>query len=219
MSNFCIIKKYSLSKQLADTVEEKIVNGTYPVGSKIPTEAELIEKYKVSRNTVREAIRTLAEIGFVTIRQGDGTYVRASSRYSANVLIKCDQLDTEEIKEARNTLEVTIASLAAKRRTEDDLVNLRKAFEKRLYSRSMSKENTIADAQFHLEIARASHNNVLFDLYNSLFEVLVSHIEKVQQIVCYNDSEIDKLHQELYEAIVKGDSDAASSAALAILKY
>ena len=219
MSNLCIIKKYSLSKQLADTIEEKIENGTYPVGTKIPTEAELIEKYKVSRNTVREAIRHLVDIGLVIIRQGDGTYVRAANRYSANLLIKCDELTPEEIKEARNTLEVTIASLAAKRRTAEDLENLKKAFERRTNSKSMSKENTIADAKFHLEIARASHNNLLFDLYNSLFEVLISHIEKVQQIICYNDVEIDKLHEDLYKAIVEGNQEAASKAALKILTY
>ncbi len=62
---------------LARDLERAIAAGEHPVGSFLPTESELCERFAVSRHTVREALRALREAGLVTRRQGSGTQVVA----------------------------------------------------------------------------------------------------------------------------------------------
>jgi DNA-binding GntR family transcriptional regulator len=75
--------------QIARTLKGEIVSGTYPVGSQLPTEDELCIRFKVSRYTVREALRRLREAGLVASRRGAGTTVvplRASNSYVHHVM-------------------------------------------------------------------------------------------------------------------------------------
>jgi len=66
-------------QQVADTLRQAIAGGAHPVGGLLPTETELCERFQVSRFTVREALRQLAEEGLVSRRQGSGTVVLAQT--------------------------------------------------------------------------------------------------------------------------------------------
>ena len=70
------VKRYPLSRQVSDKLEQMIEKGEYHVGEKIHTEIELMDIFQVSRNTIREAIQSLTSAGVLEVRQGDGTYVR-----------------------------------------------------------------------------------------------------------------------------------------------
>ncbi|CAM5710563.1 Fatty acid metabolism regulator protein [Streptomyces hirsutus] len=72
-------RRSALSEQVIATLRTQIASGEWPVGSRIPTEPELVEQLGVARNTVREAVRALAHNGLLDIRQGSGTYVVATS--------------------------------------------------------------------------------------------------------------------------------------------
>src|ERR1700709_1469921 len=67
----------ALWRQVADGIERGIANGTYAAGEKLPGETEIAEIYRVNRHTVRRALATLAERGFVRAERGSGTYVEA----------------------------------------------------------------------------------------------------------------------------------------------
>lgn len=71
--------------QVADELAARIAAGTYPVGTFLPTEIELCEAFAISRHTVREALRRLADAGLVTRRQGSGSQVAASRPHQAYV--------------------------------------------------------------------------------------------------------------------------------------
>ncbi|EPJ37730.1 putative Exu regulon transcriptional regulator [Streptomyces afghaniensis 772] len=72
-------RRSALSEQVIAALRAQITSGEWPVGSRIPTEPELVEQLGVARNTVREAVRALSHNGLLDIRQGSGTYVVATS--------------------------------------------------------------------------------------------------------------------------------------------
>ena len=203
------VKRYSLSKQVADSLEEMIEKGEYAVGEKINSEVELMKMFDVSRNTIREAVQALTSAGVLEVKQGDGTYVRSSNRFNANMNLKYEQISLKDIKEARNTIEISIVNLAAQRCTEKDLKLITSKFEKRKMLQEAKKENTLADIEFHIAIAKASHNKILIDLYQSISSYLENHIAERQAEKDYDSEKIDNLHESLYEAIKDHDPKKA----------
>lgn len=212
------VKRYPLSRQVADQLEKMISDGVYKVGDKIPTEPELTQMFSVSRNTLREAIQSLTSAGILQVKQGDGTYVCADNRFHANMSKEYDQASLPDILEARNVLEAAIAMLAAQRRTEEDLQQIYKALISRQELVDSEKEDSGADIRFHMTIARACHNQIMEDLYSSLSEYLESHVAERLEKTTLNTEQIDLLHEKLYVAIRDGQPDTAHVCAQNILK-
>ena len=205
-----IIKRESLSKQVSDQLEKMISSGKYKLGEKIPTESELMEMFDVSRNTIREAIQSLTWSGLLVVKQGDGTYVSSSDRFNANMEQKYQTVSLESIKEARNCLELTIAHLAATRRNDDDLKNIKEKLQSRKALETNIKENTKADLDFHIAIALACHNSILIDMYKSIAIYLENQISDRNKNTSLPAEEIDKLHEILFTAILEGNPEKAT---------
>lgn len=204
------IKRYSLSKQVADKLEAMIANGDFKVGEKINSESELMAMFNVSRNTLREAIHALTSAGVLEVKQGDGTYVRSNNRFSANMKLEYDKVEYGDVKETRDALEITMANLAAKRRTESDIAKIEEALNKRKELKDSARENTMADMEFHLRIAEASHNKILIDLYLSIFDYLETLIKERQVETSLDSEEIDKMHEDLFMAIKSSNREEAA---------
>ena len=211
------VKRLPLSKQVADELERMIKEGEYAVGDRIPTEPVLMEMFQVSRNTLREAIHALTSAGMLEVKQGDGTYVRSNSRFNANMHMEYAKVSLEDITEARDAMEVTIARLAARRRTDEDVEGILEALKRRQGLTELSKENTHADVEFHIAIAQASHNKVLLDIYMSIASYMESQIAQRQADTELDWDEIDRLHEELFLAIRDQKADQAVVAAREIL--
>ena len=216
--NTKIIKRDSLSKQVSDKLESMIESGAYGIGERIPTEPELMEMFQVSRKTVREAVQSLTWAGILEVKQGDGTYVRSTSRFQANMTQRYSQVDLEDIRETRNCLEVSIAHLAAQRRNQEDIAKIEAALLNRSEQNSGTRENTKADLDFHMAIAIACHNAILIDVYKSLSAYLESQIEERNLASQLSPEQIDNLHEVLCRAIVDGDPDRAAFAVQKILE-
>jgi len=75
-------RRSGLVDQVIDQLRQAIADGEWPVGQRIPAEPELVAALGVGRNTVREAVRALSHAGLLEVRQGDGTFVRATSELS-----------------------------------------------------------------------------------------------------------------------------------------
>ena len=211
------IKRYSLSQQVVDKLEQLISSGHFKVGEKINSESELMAMFNVSRNTLREAIHALTVAGVLEVKQGDGTYVRSSNRFYANMKKEYDTVSLEDIKETRNALEITMANLAAKNATAEDIKEIEEALNNRRMLQGSARENTKTDMEFHLRIARASHNKVLIDLYMSIY-IYLENLIIVRQTETVLDSErIDELHEKLFQAIKAKNRGQASTCAEDIL--
>ena len=90
-------------------------------------------------------------------------------------------------------------------------------FIKRKESKETVKENTLADVEFHMAVAEACHNKILIDLYHSISSYLESHIAERQADTDLAWDEIDRMHEELYNAIRDHRPDVASQCTQNIL--
>ncbi len=96
-------RRSALADQVITELRNQITSGEWPVGSRIPTEPELVEQLGVARNTVREAVRALAHNGLLDIRQGSGTYVIATSELAGVMHRRFADADPRHIAELRST--------------------------------------------------------------------------------------------------------------------
>jgi DNA-binding GntR family transcriptional regulator len=106
-----------LYRRLSGQLREAIEAGVHPIGSMLPTEAELSEQFGVSRHTVREAIRVLADLGLVTRRQGQGTKVAAMSPPASYVQA---MRSLEELTQYARHTHLDITQVGCTELTEDE---------------------------------------------------------------------------------------------------
>ncbi|MFI8206332.1 FadR/GntR family transcriptional regulator [Streptomyces sp. NPDC085937] len=206
-------RRSALSEQVIAALRAQITSGEWPVGSRIPTEPELVERLGVARNTVREAVRALAHNGLLDIRQGSGTYVVATSELAGVMHRRFADADPRHIAELRSTLESSAARLAARRRTEKDLKQLDALLLRRekAWGSGDAEAFVTADATFHLAVVVASHNDVMTALYADLVEVLRDWLRDDVGGDMTPETHMD--HSRLVDAIRAGDEATASEEA------
>ncbi|NUT96242.1 MAG: FadR family transcriptional regulator [Saccharothrix sp.] len=202
-------RRAGLVDQVIDQMRGAIAGGEWPVGRRIPPEPELVNALGVGRNTVREAVRALSHAGLLEVRQGDGTFVRATSELSGAVRRLCGS-ELREVLQVRRTLEVEGARLAATERTDEELSRLEALLAERDAALAAKDWDRLVerDAAFHLMLVQTSHNNLLFQLYQGLTEAVRASITATVE----TDHEDDHVsHTGLLDAV--RDRDPARAAA------
>ncbi|SEF69936.1 DNA-binding transcriptional regulator, FadR family [Actinacidiphila yanglinensis] len=202
-----------LADQVIDRLRAEIASGNWPVGSRIPTEPELVAQLGVARNTVREAVRALAHNGLLDIRQGSGTYVIATSELAGVMQRRFSGADPLHVAELRSSLEASAAGLAAERRRDADLRQLDTLLDRRerAWDSGGAESFIQADVTFHLAVVAASHNDVLTALYADLGEVLRDFLRADLGPELRPEDHVD--HARLVGAIRAGDADRAAAEA------
>lgn len=119
----------SKSAELASWLERQITTGVWPINSQIPTEGEIATDHQVGRSTVREATRSLVNLGMLESLVGRGTFVRSKSPVNSVLASYLGQQPLEQVLELRSALEAEAAALAAARRSEEQLAALQHAVE------------------------------------------------------------------------------------------
>ena len=203
-----IVKK-SLSNQIADDIEQRIKLGEFKVGDKLPTEPELVSTYGVSRNTIREAIQSLTRPGILETRQGDGTYVVATERLQVELYNVMDSTTNKNVFEVRNMLENYIVERAICNATEEDLQNISNALENRKAEIDSIPEKTQADLDFHMSIAKATHNDLLVEMYKHVSKYFNEFIYDKIYRKTKNQGYIDEIHDSLFVAIKERNKSKA----------
>ncbi|RJO78303.1 FadR family transcriptional regulator [Nocardia panacis] len=209
----------TLTAQVADQLRDQLASGRWPVGGRIPGEQELTELLGVSRNTVREALRSLIHLGLLEARVGDGTYVRVSSELEAVLLRRAATARASDVAELRAVLEEHAAAVAAERRTEADVDRLRELLDelREHNSGGVMTELAAADGAFHLAIVRAGGNALLTELYEHMGAALTSMVSELPW-----DADIaaehDRWHGALVDAIAARDAVAARHAAVMLVR-
>ncbi|MEU3303030.1 MULTISPECIES: FadR/GntR family transcriptional regulator [unclassified Streptomyces] len=206
-------RRSALSDQVIAELRNQITSGEWPVGSRIPTEPELVEQLGVARNTIREAVRALAHNGLLDIRQGSGTYVVATSELAGVMHRRFADADPRHVAELRSTLESSAARLAAERRTERDLKQLDGLLARRedAWESGDAERFVAADATFHLAVVAASHNDVLTAIYADLGDLLRDWLRDDVGQELRPENHMD--HTRLVDAIRAGDGEAAAAEA------
>lgn len=204
-----------LIDRTVDQLRASVIDGTWPVGSRIPTEADLAATLGVGRNTIREAVQSLVHSGLLVRRQGSGTYVLSDSELSVALGRQIEHVHQQHILEVRRSLEVEAARLAARRRTERDVITLRSLNEGRQNSFAVGDVDSMvtSDLALHRAIVAAARNPLLLDLYENLLDAIGDSIRANVET-----DHPDHTHDALVEAIVDGDEDAAAREIYAYLE-
>ena len=205
------LEKQTLSGRVYTQLQRLITGGEWEIGSRIPREADLMQQLGVSRNTLREAIRGLVQVGLLETRQGDGTFVTASSELSAILNKRMSRSSVIEALELQHALDREAAALACRRRTDEELERM--DYYSQLCRDTIDGPNhdayKDADWNLHLTVIAASRNRLLLDLYESLFE-------KLQISILFNrfipGSRYDIGHPALIAAIRDRDAERAMQA-------
>ena len=164
---------------VADTIERMILNEEINVGEKLPSENEFAGSLAVSRNVVREALKSLKERGLIDIKTGKGAYVAVPRFDMFNDLLnrinKMNKVSFSDLLDLRYVLEVNAAGLAAERSDENDINKMEIALNKMRNSKT-AEEWALNDISFHLAISDATHNIIyssityaVSDLYRKSF--------------------------------------------------
>lgn len=207
-----------LYTQIVDRLQEDINSGKFKPGEKIPPEPELMKLYGVGRSTIREAIKTLAMSGILTVQQGSGTVVNTNLE-GLSIEQRIRRANLGDINAVRALLEKEIVRLAAENRSDEQVTVIGESLEAR--RRALLAEDPAAtmeaDISFHMAIARASGNSVLADLYYH-FTLILRDLFSTRGTRGISRFAMNHyLHEELLQAIGQRDAGRAGEVVVAIL--
>jgi len=184
-------------------------------GTRLPSERELSKRLRVSRPSLREALRTLELMGVVDTRHGSGTHVADSRtdvlKMPLEFLFMLDQPSIADLHDTRSLLEIHLAGRAAERRTDADLAAIDQALKQMKKKLSRPSDVTDPDLRFHEAIAAASHNRLLERLMNCLRGA----ISEMMNVAWPGQPDMNasyELHVRVATAIRKKDVDGARRA-------
>jgi len=205
-------------EQIADQLRGLILEGALRPGQRLPTEAELSERFGASRATVREALRVLATQNLVRTTKGatGGSFVIVPTAdhisefltSSIGLLANAETVSLDELLELREMLEVPAARLAARNRSAEDVDALRAAIP--------GQPRTVGDRDV-FRYGHDFHSRVVLASGNSLLRIAVEPLNVVVE-TRLNPSRMDKPfrahvaddHRAIADAIAAGDEDAAA---------
>ena len=208
----------NLSRGLGDHFEELIKNGTLPAQVKLPSESEIMQEYGVSRTVVREALSQLQARGKVQTRQGVGTFVLATAVPADEALPSAEsRQDVISVMEVRISLESESAALAAQRRTSSQLAEMRGLLDSLVACTVRAESAQELDQQWHLLITQATGNRYMVEMLSRFSGGLVPRMRLNSSYLESGRSAFflqrrDAEHEEVYSAIARQDSVAASAA-------
>ncbi|WP_068964806.1 FadR/GntR family transcriptional regulator [Desulfosporosinus sp. BG] len=206
------IKTQKIYEKIVDQIGQLVAEGHLKPGDRLPSERELVERFQVSRASIREAISALEMMGLIEVRSGEGTYIRVvniDSVVAPLAWMLFIEKDTDlELYEARKILEVQAAGLAAERAEEDEINEMFEALEIMRIDLEHHRLGEEADHHFHYAIARATHNKILFRLMNTISDTMRKTLQSSRSKLYEDHSTPEKLYEEhylLYEAIKNHD--------------
>jgi GntR family transcriptional regulator, transcriptional repressor for pyruvate dehydrogenase complex len=209
-----------LVDEVVKTLAASIHAGQLAPGAKLPTEAEIMVKFDVSRTVVRESLSKLQASGLVETRHGIGTFVLAPQE-TGNFKINAEDFatvaDVISVLELRISLETEAAGLAAQRRTAENLATMKDALQAFQDSISRDSDAVPPDFQFHMEVARATGNRHFADLMTYLGTMIIPRT-RVNTALNAPEGRLNYLqrvhgeHESIYNAIRDRDAEAARAA-------
>lgn len=222
MKNLKPVSRVTLGEQVAAQLAEQISKGQWLPGERLPSESDLCAALGIGRSTLREALKSLAFVGLVQMRPGEGTYVVDGTRplidrVNARGLLKTEK-DLDDLGETRLILETELAALAAERMDAADFESLDQILAQMERSlRNGGHDYAELDVEFHLAVAKGSKNRLLHQLLAPIRETLQEFIAKSQELPGIKQSAHNH-HAKIVAALKQRDPDKARKAMRAHLK-
>jgi DNA-binding FadR family transcriptional regulator len=211
--------RQKLSEKVRAELLGLIDGGTIAPGEPLPSERALMEKFKVGRPAIREAMQSLETIGLIEIRHGGRARVaepsvgRMVDQVSATMkhLLANSPASLENLKEARATFEREMARIAAKKRSDPDLERLRAILADQRAATADPPRFRALDGLFHREIAALSGNPIFTALIDALFRWLSDFHVALVSVPGLEQLTLAE-HAEILAALERSDPEAAATA-------
>ncbi|MCG3413231.1 FadR family transcriptional regulator [Staphylococcus massiliensis] len=209
------ISNEKIYEQIANVIIKQIKSGELEPGHKLPSIQTLSQNYGVSVASVREALNALRMIGLIEIKHGYGTFVKQKEpTFFELQQDDFSRKDIEDLLELRHVVEYATAYYASSRHTEADIKQMKDALKimEKAVQKGYSGEE--GDLKFHLSIAKASHNKLLYELLENISDLMQHTMMETRKMFMYHQQKTqENLYQEhvdILEAILKGDPELAS---------
>jgi len=208
----------TLSKKITSKLIARIVDGVYPPGGKLPTEREIAEEFKVTRNVVREALKRLEALGLVTIRRGSGIYVEDLQLTGGVELLEMlifkedGSLNIDTLRDIIEFYENTIISiirLATRRMTQEELEHLKELIEKRAQVIGDREEVERVSREITELIVDGTHNSLYRLIYNTMLRIPILSTGFFTVIMSFNP-DVQEYFERLVETMKQRDQEMAS---------
>jgi GntR family transcriptional regulator, transcriptional repressor for pyruvate dehydrogenase complex len=215
------VTRTSLSDEIVEQLIELISRDVLKPGERLPSERELCKKFGVGRTSLREALRSLAVMGILDGRVGEGTFVsKSNKKYLEKTLqwgLLLDRKKVEDLIETRLMLESQTAFLAAQRATKGNLQEIGQTLLGMEESIDRPQSYLEFDLQFHLLIARATQNSILSNLLSMtrgyLQEWIKENLTERSTPKLGMRAELSlREHKKILEALRKGNAEGARQA-------
>lgn len=208
-----------LYQQVAEQLADAISRGDYPIGTRLPAERKLAERFNVSRPTLREAVIALEIAGYVEVKGGSGVYITGRGD---GVRASEKDVGALEVLEARILFEAEAAGLAARHITPEELAELDDSVAAMVLESEGEDPEESADRRFHLTIAKACKNAAIESVIEHLWKLRNSSplpAEIVNRVRLSGAKTRINAHQAILDALREGDSDKAKNAMRDHLTY
>lgn len=220
------IQKIRLYEIAVDQIKALILENQYQPGDRLPSERELAEKLCIGRPSVREALRILGLMGLIEIRMGDGTYVKDLSFFpyidsivsSIGSRLKMEAENFLKLWEVRKILEVGSAGLACLRARPANLEILHQCIQQMEENIGNREAFIQAGIRFHQEIAKATENEILFLIWESLWDMIRRGQDETYRAVRSPQLSLQG-HKKIYLALQQGNSGESRKAMEEHLKF
>jgi len=208
---FTPVKNTKVYEQVIEQIKFMITSGELKQGDKLPPERELVEKFQVSRTSIREALRALQIIGLIECRQGGGNYIRDSFEDNLieplSLMFVLQNSKNVEILELRKILEIETARLAAEKISDEEIIRLGEVIGEMKDSPS-EEYNVKLDKKFHFIVAKASGNNLIISILKAVSSLMDSFIKEAREAIIDKDENKETLlehHMNIYNALANHD--------------
>jgi GntR family transcriptional repressor for pyruvate dehydrogenase complex len=212
--DFEIVRRNRVYEEVAKQIERLILKKLQP-GDKLPSERELADMLRVSRGSIRDAIRGLELLGLVEPRQGAGTIVREISADSvvnpfANALKRRKEL-VSELLDFRKMLEPPLAARAATHASAEEITEMEEILRRQEEKQRQGDAAVGEDAEFHYSVALASDNSVVLKVIDILMDLLRDTRARSLQVQGRPQKSLSG-HRRILAAIKRHDGEAAKDA-------
>jgi len=212
------LKKRNHYEEITEQLKAFIADGQLKPGDKLPSTKELSDRFGVGRSTMREALSALKAMGLIEIRQGGGCRVLdpAESAYAPPELqtLRMNRDTLLHLLEARQSIEVSHAQVAAEKRTDEDIARMKRIVEEMEGALGNDEEGERTDVEFHAALAAMTHNPILISLFESIVGQLELAIREVRRVELYANrlvaERLLKEHKAIFRAVAAGDGDEAA---------
>jgi GntR family transcriptional regulator, transcriptional repressor for pyruvate dehydrogenase complex len=205
-----------ISGLIVDQIRVLVRDGHLSPGDRLPSERELCERFGVSRVTVREALRVLEANGLITIKVGarGGAFITTptTERVGEGIadLLTLSTITATEVTEARRVFELGIVPLVCERADEDDVRDLLEICDRSEAALAADTYPMSLSAEFHVRVARASHNAAIEMLVQSFHGPLLMSLQRAQIAAPLMGRLGTDEHRKIVEAIARRDVAGAT---------